>query len=523
MARRMRASSGRERSGSTDPDVIIVGSGFGGAVAAARLAESGLTALVLERGPWWGEERQGRAFPRGPLGIRRSVRNVRWARGTRSRSVTLDRAGLLEVHLFERLLTVGASGIGGGSLVYADIQAEADERFWDHFPQEITTHEMGRHYDRVRALLQPTPLPGASARTALFERSVAAAGLGTPERPELAVDWGQNDLPSGAEGGHASTYLLGCEHPGKRTLARTYIPAAIAHGADVRELSEVDAIERDGEHYVVHWVDHATHRRYRARTPRVILAAGTLGTLRLLFAARDRDRTLDLPPSLGRHFSPGGDMAALAYRCADLVESPLGPCGGAALRCTDTSGEPFTVAENGLPVSSLPLPGWLRRRLQSSIVVGAMARDASDERITFDGRELRTRTSRAIDPELLTSVEETLAKIMDGLHAERTFLNPPGGRGSDWLLSVHPMGGASIAGTAAGGVVNHAGEVFGNPGLFIADAAAFPTAAGFPPSMTIAALADRQATLIAQHARSGEDETTSTRRRRARNSMEATT
>ena len=129
----------------------------------------------------------------------------------------------------------------------------------------------------------------------------------------------------GAGSGHASTYLLGCEHPGKRTLARTYIPGAIGHGADVRELSEVDAIERDDGQYTVHWVDHATRRRHRARSPRVILAAGTLGTLRLLFAARDRDRTLELPPSLGRRFSPGGDMAALAYRCKGVDGLSLRP------------------------------------------------------------------------------------------------------------------------------------------------------------------------------------------------------
>ena len=161
-------------------DAIVIGSGFGGAVAAARLAERGLRVLVLERGPWWGDERPGRPYPRGPLGMRRAVRNVRWSRGTRSRSFVLDRAGLLEVHLFERLLTVGASGIGGGSLVYADVQAEADERFWDHFPQEITAEEMRAPLRSRRGpILQPAPLPGTSARTAQFERAAAAAGFAT--------------------------------------------------------------------------------------------------------------------------------------------------------------------------------------------------------------------------------------------------------------------------------------------------------------------------------------------------------
>ncbi len=478
-------------------DAIVVGSGFGGSVAAARLAEGGLQVLVLERGPWWGAEESARALPRGPFGLRRAVRNVRWSRGRRSRSLVLDTRGLLEVHLFERLLTLGASGVGGGSLVYADIQAQADERFWEHFPQEITAHEMERHYARVRTVLQPAPAPGTAARTAAFERSAAARGF-MPHRPELAVDWAQRDTRPGVGNGHASTYLLGCEHPGKRTMAGTYVPGAIDHGADVRELSEVRAVERVGREYVVHWVDHASGRRHRARSPRVILAAGTLGTLRLLFAARDRDRTLDLPSSLGRRFSPGGDMAGFAYRCEGVDDSAYGPCGGAAVQRRSTSARPFVIAENGLPLASLPLPGRLRRHLRTSVVVGAMARDASDELVTFDGQELRTRTSRAIDPELFAEVEEALTGILGGMRARRTFVNVPAGRHSDRLLSVHPMGGASIADTPERGVVDHAGEVFGNPGLFVADAAAFPSAPGFPPSMTIAALAERQAELITE-------------------------
>ena len=230
--------------------------------------------------------------------------------------------------------------------------------------------QMARHYARVRATLKPTPLPGACARTAIFERAATAAGFASPERPELAVDWAARDSRSGGGHGPASTYLLGCEHPGKQTLARTYIPRAVGRGADVRELSEVDAIEREGGQYVVHWRDHATRRRYRARSPRVILAAGTLGTLRLLFAARDRDRALELPTSLGEHFSPGGDMAAFAYRCKGAEGSPYGPCGGAALRLESKASQPFLIAETGVPLESLPLPRRLRRHLQSSIVVG---------------------------------------------------------------------------------------------------------------------------------------------------------
>ena len=150
--------------GARRPDAIVIGSGFGGAVSAARLAERGLNILLLERGPWWGDTSAAphnlrRPYPHGLWGLRSAVRDVRWAAGKRSRCVLLNRGGLLEIHRFARLIALTASGVGGGSLIYADVQAQPEDRFFDYFPAEISAQEMAPYYQRVRQMLQPSPLP----------------------------------------------------------------------------------------------------------------------------------------------------------------------------------------------------------------------------------------------------------------------------------------------------------------------------------------------------------------------------
>jgi cholesterol oxidase len=76
----------------------------------------------------------------------------------------------------------------------------------------------------------------------------------------------------------------------------------------------------------------------------------------------------------------------------------------------------------------------------------------------------------------------------------------PYGQGARSLLSVHPLGGVAVAESPEDGVVDHTGQVFGHPGLFVADGSLYPEAPGIPPSMTIAALAERQSSFIAESA-----------------------
>lgn len=494
-------------------DAIVVGSGFGGSVSAARLAERGMRVLVLERGPWWGplhrerppEDR--REFPRG-VGTRKLLRNLRVARKGRRFETLLNRDGLLECHLFDHLVALTSSGVGGGSHIYTSVIEEPEPQFFAGcFPAEITSQEMRPYFDRVRAMLRPKPLPDRPQKSRAFEEAVLAAGLPAPRYPDLAVVFGQDprhpEKVTNAAGvtQFTSTYqgdaLVGCTDGSKSTLDLTYIPIALRHGAELRPLCEVLEIGADERGYTVRYRDHRSGQQISEGASRLILAAGGLNTQRLLFAARDGTRSLPaISPMLGRRVSPNADSANVLWRTQALEDSSWGPSLG-ALAPISVGGEyRFLVGEVGFPAGSLPVPGFLRSMLRRSTVLFCMGRDASTGTMTFDGRGLRTSLGRSMDPEIFDWIEEAVRKIAVHYRPRRVLCNLLSGKGAEGLFTVHPLGGCSIAAGPSEGVTDHKGQVFGHRGLFVADGSLYPKAPGLPPSMTIAALAERQASLM---------------------------
>ena len=492
-------------------DAIVVGSGFGGAVCAARLAEKGMRVLILERGPWWGPLNRHRPasdrrdLPRGLLGSRKLLRNLRWARRGRRFERLLFRDGFLEVHRFEHLTAVTSSGVGGGSLHYTNIMAEPTAEFFDAYPDEITGEAMHPYFERVREMLRPSPIPHPAEKDRVFAEAVAAAGLPAAEYPELAVAWGKDpDRPekvvnaAGVEQS-TSTYqvdvFVGCEDGSKTSLDLTYVPLALRHGAELRPLCEVVAVGAAGQGYRVRYRDHRSGHERAEEAPRLVLAAGCLNTLQLLFAARERDGALPrLPSALGRQFSVNGDRDLLVWRSRTLRDSSRGTSFNVLTRITDGGRHRFVAGEVGLPVDALPLPWPLRAWLRRSTLLFCMGRDASTGIVEFDGRGVTTPVGRSLDPALFDEMEGALARIARHYRPRRQA--PTSGANPEELFTVHAMGGCAMSRNDADRVTNHRGEMVGHPGLFVADGALFPRSPGIAPSMTIAALAERQAELM---------------------------
>src|SRR6478735_9913678 len=204
-------------------DVAIVGSGFGGSINALRLAEAGKSVLVLERG--------GRYLPSDfPRDIR-DTDAVLWRYPGKKRGL-----GLYDIRFFSGLATVVASGVGGGSLIYANVNIRPVASVFEdpRWPREVKLPQLAPYYDRVAAELGVSPLP---PEVELPKRDAFRAAARNAGRevfdPDQAVSWTNPD-----ESGRERCQLVaecefGCRHGAKNSLDFTYLAKAARLGAEL--------------------------------------------------------------------------------------------------------------------------------------------------------------------------------------------------------------------------------------------------------------------------------------------------
>lgn len=488
-------------------DAIVVGSGFGGAVAAARLAERGLQVLILERGPWWGPagadqaETVRREFPRGAR-LPKLLRNVRRPRHRGRGEWLANVDGLFEIHDFSDLTVFTGSGVGGGSLVYTNMQVQPSADYFAAWPAELRGGEMDVYYDRVRQMLRPAPQMSETAKLSLFRQAAngqkivlpdLAIAQGDPERPRALLN------TAGVEQqtcNHCGECIIGCNHKAKTTLDLTYIPWALKHGACLQPLAEVQRLEVSGEGYQIYFQDHIDGYLRSAKARRVYLAAGTLNSLRLLLRAKHRDRTLpSLSTQLGQRFCGNGDMGTLILGARAGKADTRGPSVGGYVAYQDVAGYSHLVAEGGLPGMAFPANFLYKPLLDRSYFLLAMGRDQPSGVVSLVGGGIDVAYGRGHSQARYDAIESASLALAQGYRARKVLANMPHGAGSNRLASVHPTGGAAAADSAATGVVDHGGQVFGYRGLYVVDGSVYPAPPGIPPSMTIAAFAERVAAL----------------------------
>jgi cholesterol oxidase len=507
-------------------DVVVVGSGFGGGVTACRMAEQGLRVCVLERGRRFSPGDFPDRPEQAPLALWHPI---------------LNPGGMLDLRMMKDLSVLTAAGVGGGSLVYANVQLRAPADVFEEppWPRAITRAELDPYYDRTEEALDPqqTPAEPALPKIRAFDAMAERAGR-TPERLPLAVHFGESRHHP-----FSGVFQQGCQNLGrcdagcpvlaKNTVDITYLARAEAHGAEVYPLREVQRIEAPGGSGGT-WRVGFRDLQYRTggsvEAPVLVLAAGTVGSSRLLL--KNHDRLGRLSPALGSRFSGNGDALALCFDpSAEGVTGARtweGPSMTSRIDYTAEGG--FMVADGGLPENFGGLLAALRELnaltglgrivlqvknaatklgltdrhvthrtvklreepIGDSLVFLILGRDAADGqmRLTPLFHCFDIRWNKQASAGLFDRMRQAAGELAAAAGAKSSFFALDAGPLGKFI-TVHPLGGCPMSDDPARGVTDHRGAVHGYDGLYVLDGSIVPTALGVNPSKTIAALAER--------------------------------
>lgn len=512
-----------------DYDVLIIGSGFGGSVCALRLAEQGLTVAVLEQGRRADEADLARAG--------QSLRHLAWA-------PSIGLKGILAQDLYQHLGVVRGIGVGGGSLVYAAVLLEPGEAFyrdpaWAHLNHDWSA-ELAPHYARAKQMLGLSLNPYRGIQDQWLEQTAQRMGagnsfasvpqgiyFGAPERPPHDPFFGgQGPLRRGCN--RCGQCITGCPHGAKNSLPYNYLYLAQQHGAQIIPESRVSHIEPLAEGYRVHRSRPGRNARLAALSARqVIVSAGVIGTLEILFNSRDHARSLpELSSALGDHVRTNSEaiVSILSHRHdtdvsrgttisshfhpdqqTHITQNRFAPSYafmrfymGPLVDGQRPLGRALKVLGQLLRHPLASTRAWRTRDWHKRVSVLTVMQQAENQlRFTF-GRSLLRGGRRGLKSALGEGARAP-SYLPQANAAARAFADVSDGQAMNVLaesignlsVTAHPLGGAVMAANAAEGVIDVEHQVFGYPGLYVVDASAIPANVGVNPSLTITAMAER--------------------------------
>jgi cholesterol oxidase len=515
--------------GDFDTDVIVVGSGFGGSVAALRLCERGYRVLILEKGKRWRPE----DFPTTNWNLRRSFW-LPW----------VGCYGTWALHLFRDVLVLHGVGVGGGSLLYANTHLSPDETVWDDplwREVEDWRRVMPPYYATARRMLGSVPSPRVGPGDEALRRVAERKGFGHTFHPtSVGVFFGEPDVEVedpyfGGDGPRrrgctwCGACMVGCRVGAKNTLDRNYLWLAEGKGARVLPETEVEVIEPlPGGGYRVVW-RRSTRRiggeRGAFRARKVVVSGGVMGTVPLLLDCARRGALPHLSPQLGNYVRTNSEaLLGITSRSRtdlwqgvaiqaevhvdertrmEMVHFPKGSDVMMLLGTILTDGGSHAPRQlrwigNALRhplTTSFAHKPW--GKAEHSEVLLVMQTNDNHTRLVKKRRVLwpftPTLASRPPEgqkriPSYIPIANEVARELGDELDAvPQSTLNEVI---LDQSTTAHILGGCAIAGTPDQGVIDGNFEVFGYPGLYVMDATVIGANLGANPSLTITALAE---------------------------------
>jgi len=514
-------------------DAVVVGSGYGGGVAASRLARAGKRVAVLERGREFITGEFPRRFP--------DLRQQMQVTGKRVRLG--PPAGLYDVRLGEDMHVLVGCGLGGGSLINAGVALRPDPRVFrdEVWPGEIAQDGLlDEGYARAMRWVRPARDPLAAERTKYKALARSGAALGKePVAAPVVVSF-EDTVNAAGIAQPACTRCGdccgGCNVGAKNTVALTYLPDAVRHGAEIFTLTKVSRVAKAASgRWVVHFEcleEDGAGDPLSVSADVVVLAAGTLGSTEILL--RSRENGLALSDRLGHGFSANGDIIAFGYggnvpvNAIGLGHPPriegidVGACVSGQIEIVDADdlAKSLTIQEGVLPSALAPiLPvlfvpnGRLLGALQS-LVAGvykgpfarlqtffAVSHDNATGRLVLEDDRVVLQWPTAKDEPVyqrLDAMLGALAREVGGSYVKNPLAGTLMGQQP---ATAHPLGGCRIGRERGDGVVNHKSQVFDgragagaadvHQGLYVMDGSIMPRSLGANPLLTITALAER--------------------------------
>ena len=484
---------------------VIIGSGFGGAVAALRLGQAGVKTIVLERGRRWPLTPDQNTFTtvRNPDG--RST----WLS---PKTVIFDEVpidvytGVLERKDENGISVLCGAGVGGGSLVYNGVTYQPSrELFYRSFPTWIDYDELDRvYYPRVRSMLKASPLPQDILATTyyrstrVFLEQATVAGISN-RLVDMAIDWdivrqeiNGTKIPSAIVG----EYLYGINSGAKNSLDRNYLAQAEQTGfVEILPLHVATAITEVPEQgYRVSYNQINESGEIVAskfiNCRHLFLAAGSMGTSKLLVKAKATGALRRLNNYVGQGWGNDGDSLGSRSGLPPTNPGQGGPGAGLVEHFDNPLG----------PISLINYPLWnapegtlLSLAMGIPSDSGSFNYDAATDSVkliwptgSLGNKKLLKNiafTYKTLDRRNTTVANQPQTEVTLGSHRLQNRLTSE----ASATITAHPLGGAIL-----GKVCDLYGRVVGYQGLYVVDGALIPGSTGCAnPSLTIAAIAER--------------------------------
>jgi cholesterol oxidase len=512
-------------------DVAVIGSGFGGAVSALRLAEKGYSVVVFEQGR--------RVEPADIERARHDIRAHLW-------EPDLGLHGFFWQRVFRDVGIIGASGVGGGSIVWGAVLLEPgapvfEDPGWGSGEDDWQA-AMAPHYAEAGRMLGRVSNPFQGPMDEHLRQTARAVGGEENFGPvPLAIYFGREgetepDPFFGGEGPERTGCRLcggclsGCAYGSKNTLDLNYLYLAEKAGARIVAERRVESIvPLPGGGYELKsahpWRKDVVHEPLRAR--RVVLAGGVLGTLELLFRCRDELGTLPhVSPALGKRVRTNSEAVSIVLDddpATDLTRGPAISTDFHPDSRTHITQNRYVGGGKLLRPQVGPLVGGARPGRRAAATLASIIRHPlrflrTATARNFEGRLTALTVMQDVDSELSFEYgrspfrpwrrvlrskavpgREAASYIPVANEAARVFAASSGGTPLNLMVesiggrsfTAHILGGAVIGDSAEEGVIDGNHEVHGHPGLFVADASAIPVNLGVNPSLTITAMAER--------------------------------